>query len=180
MNLYEPKHLADSMRVVRKNTIAIAEDIPEAQYDYRPTHDSRSVRETLLHMASMTLFDLHIHEEQKRTSMEGFDFAGFFAGLPTNEKCSLSKAEILAVLRDGGERWCDWVEKLPEARAVEFVTRGGAGPGDKSRFEMLIGSKEHEIHHRAQLMVIERLLGIVPHLTQNRQRPQESAQRSTT
>jgi uncharacterized damage-inducible protein DinB len=134
MNLYEPKHLADSMRVVRKNTIAIAEDIPEAQYDYRPTQDSRSVRETLLHMASMTLFDLHIHEEQKRTSMEGF----------------------------------------------EFVTRGGAGPGDKSRFEMLIGSKEHEIHHRAQLMVIERLLGIVPHLTRNRQRPQESAQRSTT
>ena len=46
MNLYEPKHLADSMRVVRKNTIAIAEDIPEAQYDYRPTQDSRSVRET--------------------------------------------------------------------------------------------------------------------------------------
>src|SRR6267143_743121 len=74
MNLYEPKHLADSMRVVRKNTIAIAEDIPEAQYDYRPTQDSRSVRETLLHMASMTLFDLRIHEEDKRTSMEGFDF----------------------------------------------------------------------------------------------------------
>jgi hypothetical protein len=101
MNLYEPKHLADSMRVVRKNTIAIAEDIPEAQYDYRPTQDSRSVRETLLHMASMTLFDLHIHEEQKRTSMEGFDFRGFFAELPTNEKCSLPKAEVLAVLRDG-------------------------------------------------------------------------------
>ena len=37
MNLYIPKQLADSMRVVRKNTIAIAEDISEAQYDYRPT-----------------------------------------------------------------------------------------------------------------------------------------------
>ena len=179
MSLYTPKQLADSMRVVRKNTIAIAEDIPEPQYDYRPTQGSRSVRETLLHMASMTLFDLHIHEEQKRTSMDGFDFREFFAGLPTNEKSSLPKSVIVAVLRDGGERWCDWVEKLPEARAVEFVTRGGAGPGDKSRFEMLIGSKEHEIHHRAQLMVIERLLGIVPHLTRNRQRPQESAQRST-
>jgi len=45
---------------------------------------------------------------------------------------------------------------------------------------MLIGSKEHEIHHRGQLMVIERLLSIVPHLTRNRQRPQESAQSSTT
>ena len=64
MSLYGPKQLADNMRVVRKNTIAIAEDIPEAQYDYRPTHDSSSVRETLLHMASMTLFDLHIHAEQ--------------------------------------------------------------------------------------------------------------------
>ena len=112
--------------------------------------------------------------------MEGFDFRGFFAGLPTNEKCFLPKAEILAALRDGAEHWCDWVEKLPEARAVEFVARGWAGPGDKSRFEMLIGSKEHEIHHRAQLMVIERLLGIVPHLTRNRQRPQESSQRTTT
>jgi uncharacterized damage-inducible protein DinB len=180
MNLYTPKQLVDSMRVVRKNTIAIAEDIPEAQYDYRPAPDSCSVREILLHMASMTLFDFHIHEEQKRTSMEGFDFRGFFAGLPTNEKCSLPKAEIMAVLRDEGERWCDWVEKLPEARAVEIVARSGTGPGGKSRFEMLINSKEHEMHHTAQLMVIERLLGIVPHLTRNRQRRQESAQRSTT
>src|SRR5216117_2181481 len=126
MNLYTPKQLADSMRVVRKNTIVIAEDIPEAEYDYR------------------------IHEEQKLTSMEGFDLRGFFAGLPTNEKGSLPKAEIVAVLRDEGERWCDWVETLPEARAVEIVARGEAGSGGKNRFEMLINSKEHEMHHRAQ------------------------------
>ena len=132
MSLYEPKQLADSMRVVRKNTIVIAEDIPEAQYDYRPTPDSRSVRETLLHLASMTFFDFHIHEEQKRASMEGFDFSAFFAGLPTAEKRSLSKEEIVSALREQGERWCGWVEKLPEARAEEIVTRGGAGPGGKA------------------------------------------------
>jgi len=53
-------------------------------------------------MASMTLFDLPFPMSQKRTSMEGFDFRGFFRRLPTNEKClrSLPKAEILAVLRD--------------------------------------------------------------------------------
>jgi hypothetical protein len=60
------------------------------------------VRETLLHMASMTLFDLHIHEEQKLTSMEGFDLRGFFADFRPNEKGSLPKAEIVAVLRDDG------------------------------------------------------------------------------
>jgi len=47
MNLYEPRQLADSMRVVRKNTIAIAGDIREAQYDYRPAPDSSSVDETM-------------------------------------------------------------------------------------------------------------------------------------
>src|SRR5260370_38612677 len=127
MNLSTPKQLADSMRVVRRNTIVIAEDIPEAQYAYRPAPDSRSVRETLLHMASMTLFDFHIHEEQKLTSMEGFDLRGFFAGLPTNEKGSLPKPEIVAVLRDGGAPWCDWDEPLPEALAVEIRARAVAG-----------------------------------------------------
>jgi len=38
----------------------------------------------------------------------------------------------------------------------------------KSRFESLLGAKEHEMHHRAQLMLIERQLGIVPHLTRQR------------
>jgi len=179
MNLYTPNQLADSMRVVRKNTLAIAEDVPEEQYEYRPSPDSRSVRETLLHMVSRTFFDFHIHEEQRRTSMEGFDFQAFFAGLRINEKAAISKAEILTLLRDEGERWCGWVEKLPEARAAEIVTLGGVGQAGKSRFEMLIGSKEHEMHHRAQLMVIERMLGIVPHLTRNRQRPTETAQKST-
>jgi hypothetical protein len=36
MNLYEPNQLPDSMREVRKNTIATAEDIPEAQYALFP------------------------------------------------------------------------------------------------------------------------------------------------
>lgn len=177
MSLYSAKQLADSMRIVRKNTIAIAEDIPETQYDYRPTPDSRSVRETLLHTASMMLFDFHVHEEQRRTSMEGFDFRGFFAELPTNEKRPLSKDEILTLLKDDGEQWSAWVEGLPETRLAEIVTRGGAGPGGKTRFEMLIGTKEHEMHHRAQLMVIERLLGVVPHLTRNRQRRPEPAEK---
>ena len=38
-------------------------------------------------------------------------------------------------------------------------------PQAKSRFEMLLGAKEHEMHHRAQWMLMERLLGITPHLT---------------
>jgi uncharacterized damage-inducible protein DinB len=42
-------------------------------------------------------------------------------------------------------------------------------PPSKTRFEMLLGMKEHEMHHRGQLMLIERILGITPHLTRDMQ-----------
>jgi uncharacterized damage-inducible protein DinB len=34
---------------------------------------------------------------------------------------------------------------------------------------MLMGVKEHEMHHRGQLMLMERMLGITPHLTRANQ-----------
>ena len=34
---------------------------------------------------------------------------------------------------------------------------------------MILSVKEHEMHHRGQLMLIERLVGIVPHLTREMQ-----------
>jgi uncharacterized damage-inducible protein DinB len=34
---------------------------------------------------------------------------------------------------------------------------------------MLIAVKEHEMHHRGQLMLMERMIGIVPHLTRDQQ-----------
>ena len=44
---------------------------------------------------------------------------------------------------------------------------GGLTPSTKSRFEMLISVKEHEIHHRGQLMIVERMIDIVSHLTRS-------------
>ena len=45
----------------------------------------------------------------------------------------------------------------------------GATPATKVRFEMLLGAKEHEMHHRGQLMTIQRMIGQVPHLTRQMQ-----------
>jgi uncharacterized damage-inducible protein DinB len=49
------------------------------------------------------------------------------------------------------------------------------GQNPKTRLEGLMGAKEHEMHHRGQLMLIQRMLGITPHLT--RQREQQMANR---
>ncbi len=174
MNLYGPKQLADSMRTVRKNTILIAEDIPEDRYGYRATPESRSVGETLLHLVAAAQAARRIHNE-RIASFENFDFPAFMAALPVRENDQRSKSEVLALLRTEGDRWCQWVEQLPESVLAEPVRMsGGSNPATKNRFEMLLGTKEHEMHHRAQLMVIERLLGIVPHLTRNQQALQET------
>jgi uncharacterized damage-inducible protein DinB len=170
MTLYTTKQLADSMRTVRNNTINIAQDIPEESFDFRPSPDSRSVRETLLHLAATAQFDFQVHQQERRASMAGFDFKSFLDGMTTKEKQRLGKDEILQILRDEGDRWCKWVEGVSDLMASESVEMpAGTTPPTKNRFEMLLARKEHEMHHRAQLMVIERMLGIVPHLTRNRQ-----------
>jgi uncharacterized damage-inducible protein DinB len=167
MNFYGPNQLADSTRTVRKNTILIAEDIPENDYGYRPTPESRSVAETLVHIALLSRADRFLHEDERRSSLESFDFGELISKSEMEEKRPHSKTEIIDLLRTEGERWSRWVEGLPEALLSERVRQPGGA--SKSRFEMLLGTKEHEMHHRAQLTVIERLLGIVPHLTRNRQ-----------
>src|SRR5215471_13991454 len=167
MNLYGPKQLADSMRSVRKNTILIAEDIPEKDYSYRPTPESRSVAEMLVNIASLALFDRRVHEELHLSSRQGFDFGAAIKKSETQEGRSRPKAEIIELLRTEGERWSRWVEELSDDILEEQVWMPGGI--SKNRFEILLGTKEHEMQHRAQLTVIERWLGIVPHLTRSRQ-----------
>ncbi len=57
-----------------------------------------------------------------------------------------------------------WLENLTPEFLAEMVTEAD-GKSAKSRFERLLSAKEHEMHHRGQLMLIERQLGIVPHVT---------------
>ena len=165
MLYYGIKQLTDSFRTVRANTIRVAEDIPEAKYNYRPAPASRSVAETLVHIAWLGGADRFMHEEKRLTSFDGFDFGALLATSDAEETRPRSKAEIIELLRTEGERWARWVEQLPDT----FLSESLRLPDGKSvsRFEMLVGTKEHELQHRAQLTVIERLVGIVPHFTRN-------------
>jgi len=140
------------MRTVRKNTILIAEDIPEKDYGYRPAPESRSVAETLVHIASLSLADRFLHEEERLSSLESFDFGALIQKSEIEDKRPKSKDQIVDLLLTEGERWSQWVGSLPEALLAEQVRMPGGA--SKSRFEMLLGTKEHEMHHRAQLTVM--------------------------
>jgi uncharacterized damage-inducible protein DinB len=166
MNYYGAKQMAESSRTVRKNTILIAQDIPEEKYSFRPTPESKSVAELLAHIALTYQFQYQVHAVEHRATMVGFDFPAFIAGVRAEEKTPRSKQQIIELLTTNGEKWAGWIEGLNDAFLAEQVELPpGATPPTKSRFEMILGVKEHEMHHRAQLMLIERMLGIVPHTT---------------
>src|ERR1700679_3531510 len=76
MTSYGGKELANGFRTVRKNTIQVAEDIPESQYDHVPAPDCRSVGRMLTHVAISTRVWDEIHRKQRLTTMVGVNFLG--------------------------------------------------------------------------------------------------------
>jgi uncharacterized damage-inducible protein DinB len=166
MTYYGSKELSRSFRTVRNNTITIAEEIPEDKYGFRPAEGCRSVAETLTHIAVMTRVPEQIHFAERRKTLVGFDFFGLMNKLQAEAKAPRTKAQILELLRTEGDKFTKALEGVSEAFLGEQVEYPeGMEPRVKSRFEMLTAPKEHEMHHRGQLMVMQRMLGMTPHLT---------------
>src|SRR5690348_4853175 len=161
--VYGGKELASAFRTVRKNTIQVAEDIPESSYGHAAAPDVRSVARMLTHVAIATRIWEELHKK-RITTLVGFDFLPIRERFDAEEAKPRSKAEIVALLRAEGEQFASWLETLTPEFLAETVTDPD-GTTVKTRFERLLSAKEHEMHHRAQLMLIERQLGIVPHLT---------------
>jgi uncharacterized damage-inducible protein DinB len=166
MQAYGSAELAAAFRTVRGNTIQVATEIPEDKYDFAAAPGVRTVRQLLTHLAFGNEFSMAVHPP-RLTTLSGFNFPQFIGGIMSEEQKSRSKAELLELLRTRGDVFAAWLEGLDDA----FLSERVAMPDNtsKSRFEMIMGVKEHEMHHRGQLMLVERMLGIVPHLTRQMQ-----------
>ena len=167
MNYYGAKELAAAFRTVRKNTVQIAEDIPEEHYGFHPAPGTRTVGQMLVHVATATRVSHQIHAVEHLSDLSKFDFMDFFGTLAVIEQKPHTKEHTLALLKEEGERYGSWLDTLTDDFLAEVVAMPQGPP--KTRFEMLLGPKEHEMHHRAQLMLIERMLDITPHLTRQMQ-----------
>jgi uncharacterized damage-inducible protein DinB len=166
---YGARDFANAFRTVRKNTIHAAEEIPEGQYDFTPAPGVRSVRRLLTHIAFGDEVATAVHGNAM-TSLEGLNFPELMGRLAAEEQKPRSKDEVIGLLRDRGETFAAFLEGLSDDFLAEPVAMPqGAQPASKTRFELLLGVKEHEMHHRAQLMLVQRMIGLVPHLTRQRQ-----------
>jgi uncharacterized damage-inducible protein DinB len=167
MQAYGSKDLGRAFRTVRANTIQIAEEIPEDKYSFRPAEGTRTVAETLAHIATTTGWPQALHGP--RLTAVNFElFMGEMQKANATAAAMTTKAQIIEALKTGGDKFAAFLEGFPDEALAEVVEYPSGMPS-KTRFEMLLSPKEHEMHHRAQLMVVERMLGITPHLTRQMQ-----------
>jgi uncharacterized damage-inducible protein DinB len=166
---YSGKDMARSFRTVRNNTLTIAEEIPENKYEFRASADARSVAQLLAHIAVGPWIQTHV-QSNKIDDITKAPFGELVPKLMAEEAKTRTKAEIVAFLKSEGDKFATFLEGLSNEFLAERVKMPpGAEPTTKTRFEMLLGPKEHEMHHRGQLMLVERMLGITPHLTRQMQ-----------
>lgn len=163
---YGASHLAASWRTVRTNTIQVAEEIPADKYGMQVATETMTVAQMLAHMACATYWVEQAHFVQKLSEIGGEKFGAWFGEIGAQSAALTTKAAIVAALKANGESYATKLEAMTPAQLAEMVALPGSS---KSRFEMLLGVKEHEMHHRAQLMQLQRMMGIVPHLTRARQ-----------
>jgi uncharacterized damage-inducible protein DinB len=180
MTHYGAKELAASFRTVRRNTIQTAHDIPEDKYGFSPAADSRTVAQTLVHIAFGPGIQMHIHANGI-DDLAKVPFMELVQGIRAEEAKSRTKSEIISLLESEGQKVASYLEGLSDTFLSQSVSMPpGSDPATKSRLEMLLSPKEHEMHHRGQLMVVQRMLGITPHLTrQMMERMAQAPQRTS-
>jgi uncharacterized damage-inducible protein DinB len=170
MTYYGAKDIAASFRTVRNNTLKIAEEIPEEKYSFRAAEGMRTIAQTLIHISNVHRFALAIHRDNVLSTLEGFNFMALIGPMAASEQEPMTKAQIIARLRAAGDDFENFVKGLSEDFLGQVVTMPpGGNPPARTRFDMLIAVKEHEMHHRGQLMLMQRLIGITPHLTRDQQ-----------
>ena len=97
MPKYGGKEIAAAFRTVRKNTVQVAEDIPENKYNFKATPDTRSIAQTLVHIAYAPEFAFYIHGE-KISDMEKVNFPVLF------EKIAAEESKVRRIAPIAGDR----------------------------------------------------------------------------
>ena len=130
----------------RNLVVNLADIIPEAKYDYKPTPAIRSFREQLTHLV-----------------WENFSYMGVVAGEPAPDRAKIeamkSREEIMKALRESyayGERT---LANLTDEKAVEKIPFRGQS---SVRWYPVLFNIQDSMDHYGTLVIYVRLNGLVP------------------
>jgi hypothetical protein len=139
----------ESWNDIGRKLIAIAEDLPEDKYDYKPNPDSRTFVAQLIHAsASMYYFtDIaqgkkpHLPDDPKRDELQ-------------------TKAQIVAFVKQCVQDGANVIKAKGDKGLSESVPAGG--PTWTRLYDLAYGLIEHSGEHYGQLVVYYRINGLVP------------------
>ena len=161
----------ESWKTVRQDTAQAVLDFPAGELDFKPAPDLMSFREIARHIldAGNGLTGLLLDGETDFTAAGFRDrMKAHFSTLPAGADAAALAAELNASVE---RRTADLAQQTPEFFA-RIITRFDGQ--QVTRLELVQMVKEHELTHRSQLFVYQRLKGIVPVTTRRRKAAQSS------
>ena len=136
---------------IGRKLIAIAEDLPEDKYDYKPNPDSRTFRAVLIHVsASMYYFTDPAQSKKPRYADDP---------KPADLKIN-SKADLVAYVKQCVKDGADVIKAKGDKGMSEAVNAGG--PRLNRVGDLAYGLIEHSGEHYGNLVVYYRNNGLVP------------------
>jgi len=162
------KMILDSFKTVRANTIEVAKDIPAEKYDFRPAEGTANVLELFQRVIRITemMTKVAVHDGDVKFDPERAD--EFFKRFTWTDPATVTtKAQVVEAL----QRSMEEIDRCLMAADEDYLGQTRVAPDGitKDRLWIVNNAKEQEMAIRAQLMLIERLLGIVPHTTRRQQ-----------
>ena len=142
-----PLHAADDIvgplrtqwSATRNLVVNLADIVPEAKYDYRPTPEIRSFRQQLTHLV-----------------WENFNYMSIVAGDPPPDRAKIEAMQSREESYAYGERT---LANLTDASAVEKITFRGQSA---VRWYPVLFNIQDSMDHYGNLVVYVRLNGLVP------------------
>ena len=134
------KHLKTS----RDFTLKVADQMPEASYDFKLTPPQMSFAEQMVHLSQAL-----------------DEYLAPFSGQSANpgKPASMSKKDVIAFVRKSLDSSIEKVSKLTPAQLSKTYN---SGEGTMSGLELLMAMLDHTTHHRASAEMYIRAKGITP------------------
>jgi uncharacterized damage-inducible protein DinB len=134
---------------IGRKLVAIAEDLPEDKYDYKPNPDSRTFVAQLLHVSAAMYYFTDFAMGQKPRYPDD----------PKRDNLK-TKAEIVAFVKKSVQDGADAIKAKGDKGLNEAVNDGGAHLD--RLYDLAYGLIEHSGEHYGQLVVYYRANGMVP------------------
>ena len=153
--------LVDTWKDFRKGLIAEVEQIPEDKFDFRATPETRSIAELLQHIVEVQ--KMVIGEAGRADgNMRRQSFADHVKEYAPGVNTITDKNGLLELLRSSMEV-CE-----ANIRSINDLMQGAIGGIDGKptpKLKAVNFAISHEMYHRGQLTVYERLINLEPALT---------------